>query len=1327
MTRHLVRFGLYLVIGYSYFCPTVGGQDLSKEYIRVNGRVIAIESKASNPEIVAAPGATLFEVQSVTLTSRDAITGVPIPMTWAAPNSSDGTFTGPLTGVNSVLYNAPSTSSAGRTVTISAADGAGRQRSLTLTILDASTIVTVAPVSGQPDVYEATATTAGTTNWNWDLSPATYYGSLQMVAGNPINRRQYIPPARNYCSQTLSVRATSLNGQTSTGSGATTRSLAPFNTASPVRSSSQDIVSGGSIEVTANLADFNCPINVPIWEWTLPNGTPGTLTNLGSGRYRYDAPAGIGSITNISLTARETQSNVSGSIAMRILPVGGSVLSVSPSPIKLGPYAGTIVAATVNASNPSFSWSASGAGLNVVASSASSTCVSAGDVSSGSATVNVAVTNPGGVSPASVPVNFAAITDNSAIQARIQLSPSGGGLNLNVGTTAFAATTSGVCGGTQIDWSVTRRNSAGTELSPAGIISSTGVYSTSGTTLAEGDLIIVRAQLRGTTIFNTVGVSQQSSAGQILITPNPLTTSAGAASTQLYATMNGASITTPIDWSVQPGGYGVGLTNQGRFVPPSFLDVPRDFIVRVTEVISGRYGTATVRVNGSCSPNLSFAATPSALAPGDTTVLNVTNTCPGTWSYNYEFTPNIGTWNASTRQYTIPANASAGIIAAKATLLDNQGQPSTFVATTNITVALLPAVTINPAGPVNLFPGQSQLLTATVANATNTGVSWSITPAAPSGSTASGNNYTFAASTVAADQTHTLTATSLQDGTRIRTVSITRKAVTVSISGGPSSLSTAQTATYTAATNFGGVTWSVTPTTFASINSTSGLLTAGSGFSTAQAITVTATSTTDVTKSASIAVTLNPGIVVTNIRPTTVYYKSTPTQMLADVLNTANTGLTWFLPEANSSYGSITTSGAYSAPFTTTDLNVLMQARSVADTSKTTITSIAVRPGISADSLSPASGTGLSQIFTSTLTLRDLSSSLDTVYINITQNLTGSEPTCSGSWVRATNKFYLFNFSNGTNLEVTPGGSQSTSQCTLFATGSTASYVNNVATVAFNFTFNANFTGAKQVYLYGLGANGTATGGHVAKGTWTIPAPPVSVSISPASQVTLQATQTQTYTASATSGGIVWSRSPAVGTLSTTSGTSTVFTAPSPISTGQYITIRATSSIDATRWAESTIYLTSVPPPPTVISVTPINGAGSDPSFVLSASHPSGGGNISSIALSLAPNSSSINAQGSCSISIGRFSAEEWYAGIAAFPPYYEYQQNWLYQFNGNTLTSDTCTANGSEMNAGPAGGNLFSATIPMHFHWWVNGTYQVYAYVGGSAGWQYFGTWTKP
>jgi hypothetical protein len=1001
-------------------------------------------------------------------------------------------------------------------------------------------------------------------------------------------------------------------------------------------------------------------------------------------------------------------------------------MSVNPGSLKLGPYAGTILTATVNASNPSFTWSASGAGLNVAATTAASTCVSAGDISSGSATVNVAVTNPGGVSPADVPVNFAPITDNSAIQARIQISPSGGGLNLNTGTTAFAATTSGVCGASQIDWSVTRRNSAGTEITPAGTISSTGVYSTSGTTLAEGDLIIVRAQLRGTTIFNTVGVVQQASAGQMLLTPNPLTTSAGAASTQFFATFNGSAVTTPINWGVQPGGYGVGMTNLGLFVPPTFLDVPRDFIVRATEVITGRFATATVRVNASCSPNLSLTATPTSLAPGDTTVLNVTNTCGGTWNYNYEFTPNIGTWNQSTRQYTIPANASAGTIVAKATLLDGQGQPSAFNATRTITVALLPAVSVNPAGPVNLFPGQSQLLTATVANATNTGVSWSITPAAPSGSSASGNNYTFAASTVASDQTHTLTATSLQDGTRTRTVSIIRKAVTVSISGGPTTLGTAQTATYTAATNFGGVTWSVTPTTFASINSTSGLLTVGSGFSTSQNVTVRATSAVDATKSATIAVTLNPAIVVTNLRPTTVYYKSTPTQMLADVLGTANTGLTWFLPEGNSTYGSITSSGAYSAPFTTANLNVLMRATSVADPSKTATSSIAVRPGISADTMSPASGSGMSQIFTGTLTLRDLSSTLDTVYINIIQNLTGFDTACSATWVRSTNKFYLFNFSNGTNLEVNPGTSQSTDKCTLFGTGSTASYVNNVATVAFNFTFNSGWTGAKQVYLYGAGANGTATGGHVLKGTWTVTPPPTAVTISPTTQITRTAGQSQTYTASTNSGGIIWSRSPALGTLSTTSGTSTVFTAPSTISTSQYMTIRATNSTDSSQWAESTIYLSAVPPPPTVISVTPINGTGSDPSFVLSASNPSGGQNVSSIALSLAPNSSAINQQGSCSISLYRSFDDAWAASIAAFSPYYPYQQNWLGQFNGNPLTNDVCTANGSEMNAGHAGGNLFSATIPIHFHWWVNGTYQVYAYVGGSSGWQYFGTWTK-
>ncbi len=45
MTRHLVRFGLYLVIGHSYFSGVASAQPPAKEYIRVNGRVVAIENQ----------------------------------------------------------------------------------------------------------------------------------------------------------------------------------------------------------------------------------------------------------------------------------------------------------------------------------------------------------------------------------------------------------------------------------------------------------------------------------------------------------------------------------------------------------------------------------------------------------------------------------------------------------------------------------------------------------------------------------------------------------------------------------------------------------------------------------------------------------------------------------------------------------------------------------------------------------------------------------------------------------------------------------------------------------------------------------------------------------------------------------------------------------------------------------------------------------------------------------------------------------------------------------------------------------------------------------
>ena len=567
--RQLERIGLTLIVGAAFCGAAYGFQALSKEYIRINGRVVAIENTSSDAILGSDPVSEVYPGQQITLVAKRASNNSPVNVNWTPISASDGTFTTPLSNVSSLTYQSPSSITTQRPITLTATEPvSGRLLTKVLTLKPSTATVTVALAAGQTDIYQATAT--GISNWQWAITPspssAAPVGMIQDVAGNP-NQRRYVPPARNYCVQPVTFTATAIDsGGSPAGAGFTTRSLAKYSLASPVPGFSTDIISGNSVELTATLEAYNCQ-QAAQWVWTGQN-----VESLGGGRYRFNAPAGVSSTTSFSLTATESNSGATGGITMRVLPVGGAVLSATPNPIRLGPGAGQAVTASVNASNPTYNWTA-GANLNLSSTSGATVCASATSSATGSSTLTVGA--PGsGAAGVTIPVTFVALGDTSGLQARVNMSPSGGALNLNAGV-AFTATPANVCGTYPITWSVTRRNSSGTEVTPAGTING-GVYVPPSPQLADGELITVRAQLTGTNVFNTVGVVQSSAANSLTLTPNPLTISAGDSPVQLYATVTGTGIPAQptSNWGVQPGGYGVAVSAAGILYPPSFIDVP---------------------------------------------------------------------------------------------------------------------------------------------------------------------------------------------------------------------------------------------------------------------------------------------------------------------------------------------------------------------------------------------------------------------------------------------------------------------------------------------------------------------------------------------------------------------------------------------------------------------------------------------------------------------------------------------------------------------------------------------------------------------------------
>ena len=169
----------------------------------------------------------------------------------------------------------------------------------------------------------------------------------------------------------------------------------------------------------------------------------------------------------------------------------------------------------------------------------------------------------------------------------------------------------------------------------------------------------------------------------------------------------------------------------------------------------------------------------------------------------------------------------------------------------------------------------------------------------------------------------------------------------------PSTLTVGQTyqftATVTNSTNTA-VTWTAGGvaggnSTVGTISS-SGLYTAPAMVPTPQAVTITATSQADSTKSASASVTINISLSL-NSTPRSVQVTGTQ-QFTATIAGTTNTAVTWAVngvAGGNSTLGTISTAGLYTAPqFPPSPSTVTITATSVAYSSMSSSIAVTVLP-----------------------------------------------------------------------------------------------------------------------------------------------------------------------------------------------------------------------------------------------------------------------------------------------------------------------------------------------------------------------------------------------
>ncbi|MBS2022680.1 MAG: Ig-like domain-containing protein [Deltaproteobacteria bacterium] len=239
---------------------------------------------------------------------------------------------------------------------------------------------------------------------------------------------------------------------------------------------------------------------------------------------------------------------------------------------------------------------------------------------------------------------------------------------------------------------------------------------------------------------------------------------------------------------------GGSIDSSGHYTAP-YAQGSYTVLAASTEDTS-KTAAATVTVN---QITITLSPDHARLAPGATATFTATVT--GAVDKSVTWTTDGGTID-STGNFT--AGTSTGSFTVTAASTRNPARKATAAIT--VTTAPPPAVTVSPTA-VAIDQGGSQQFTATVANVTDTSVTWSIDPATGGSITSDG---LFTAGTVAQDVN--IIATSVEDPSASGTAVATINGVHVTVAPSSVSLAAGATQTFTATvtgTNNTAVTWSL--------------------------------------------------------------------------------------------------------------------------------------------------------------------------------------------------------------------------------------------------------------------------------------------------------------------------------------------------------------------------------------------------------------------------------------------------------------------------------------------------------------------------------------
>ena len=430
-------------------------------------------------------------------------------------------------------------------------------------------------------------------------------------------------------------------------------------------------------------------------------------------------------------------------------------------------------------------------------------------------------------------------------------------------------------------------------------------------------------------------------------------------------------------------------------------------------------------------------------------------------------------------------------------------------------------------------------------------------------------------------------------------------------------------------------------------------------------------------------------------------------------------------------------------------------------------------------SVTPASGTGLTQTFAFTFSDGKGYDAIVSAQILINRPMSGASG-CYLLYQRASNSLFLTN--DAATVWQTPvtlgqAGTLQNSQCSIDAAASSVSAAGSNLTVNLALTFQGAFAGERDIYMEVT--DGADDSGWQQRGVWTIPAggPPSAVSVTPASGTGTAQTFTFTFSDPAGSAAIVSTQIVIHNVLSTSGACYLLYQrAPNalymtddaggawqnPVTPGQEGTLQnsqctvnalaSSASAGGTTltlslalafqtafagarnvymevydgaadsgWQQRGTWTIPAEGPPAAVSVTPDSGTGLSQSFAFAFSDPAGAAAIVSTQIVI---HSSLSTYGACYLLYQRSSNSLYMtndAGSAWQDPVTPGQEG--------TLQNSQCSVNAATSSIS-ANGTTLTLHLALSFSSAFAGTRNVYMEVydgAADSGWQQRGAWTVP